>query len=182
MDLQTLLKKNGMSNIVLSIIFAILGIILCIFSNGAIKVISYLIGVLLIALGGYKIIDYIKNRGQEDFFNYNLLFGIVAIVGGMGAIIYTDSIKNIIGVIVSFWIIYSGITRAYLSFKLRSINSSSWEWIASLALSVIMCILGIYILFNGEAVVTLIGAFMIVFAVIDIIESIVFIKNVDDFM
>ena len=44
-----------------------------------------------------------------------------------------------------------------------------------------MVIFGIYIMLNSGVIVTLIGSLMIAYAIIDIIESIIFIKKIKQF-
>ena len=85
----------------------------------------------------------------------------------------------ILRLIVGTWIVYSGITRIYLSLKLKFFNSSIW--IISLVLSILMVIFGVYIMLNSGVIVTLIGSLMIAYAIIDIIESIIFIKKIKQF-
>lgn len=60
--LDSVLKKTGKASLVSSIIFAILGIILIAYPEGTIKFISYVIGIMFIAVGLYKGINYIKNK------------------------------------------------------------------------------------------------------------------------
>ena len=55
--LQKMLKKTGIITIIESIIFIILGIILISKADVAVKVISYLLGVLLIVYGAVKVIQ-----------------------------------------------------------------------------------------------------------------------------
>ena len=64
-----------------------------------------------------------------------------------------------------------------LSMKLSAAKISTWAIV--FVLSVIMMVGGIYIIADPEAMVVLIGAFMIVYAVIELIENFIFIKNVD---
>ena len=52
-------------------------------------------------------------------------------------------------------------------------------WIYSLVLAIIMFIVGLYVvLSSGAIIVTTIGALMIVYAILDIIENVIFINNV----
>ena len=178
-QIKDLLKKSGTSNILVSIIFGLFGVILCILNEGAVKVISCLIGLLFIMIGVSRLVNYVKGRGMGEHFNFDLFCGLVAIVLGGAAIIYTDAIGIILRLIVGTWIVYSGITRTYLSFKLKAFNSSIW--IISLVLSILMIIFGIYIMLNSGVIVTLIGSLMIAYSIIDIIESIIFIKKIKQF-
>lgn len=175
--IKDLLKKSGMSNILISIIFGLFGIILYVFHEGAVKLISCLIGLLFLLIGVARLVNYVKGRGEH--LNFDLFCGLIATIAGIIAIIYTDAIGAILRIIVGTWIVYSGITRAYLSFKIKGFNSSIW--IFSLVLSILMIIFGIYIMLNSGAIITLIGSLMIAYAIIDIIESFIFIRKLKEF-
>ena len=178
-QIKDLLKKSGMSNILISIIFGLFGVILCVFHEGAVKVISCLIGLLFLLIGVARLVNYVKGRGRGEHFNFDLLCGLIASIAGIIAIIYTDAIGAILRIIVGAWIIYSGITRLYLSFNLKKFNSSIW--IVCLMLAILMIIFGIYIILNSGAIITLIGSLMIAYAIIDIIESFIFIRKLKQF-
>ena len=177
--IKDLLKKSGMSNILVSIIFGLFGVILCVFHEGAVEVISCLIGLLFLIIGVSRLVNYIKGRGRGEYLNFDLFCGLLATLIGIIAIVYTDAIGAILRIIVGTWIIYSGITRVYLSLKIKEFNSSIW--IFSLILSILMIIFGIYILLNSGAIITFIGSLMIAYAIIDIIESIIFIRKIKKF-
>jgi uncharacterized membrane protein HdeD (DUF308 family) len=174
--LKDLLKKTGWASILESLIFAILGIILVWKTESIMAIISYVIGAIFIAIGIVKIITYVQTNEKNDLFNYELLFGIMAVVIGIIIITHTDMLSTMFGIIVGIWIVYSSIIRALSALKLRVINSN--VWIYSLILAVIMFICGMYVIFDAGIIVTTIGVVMIIYAVIDIIENVIFINNV----
>lgn len=53
-------------------------------------------------------------------------------------------------------------------------------WIYSLIVAIIMFLCGIYVTMNAGAVIVTIGIMMIIYAIMDIIEDIVFMKNVKE--
>lgn len=173
--IKEFLKKSSWTSIVESIIFAILGIILIYKPNETVSVISYILGAIFIIAGIYKIINYMQTRGQKDLYNYNLIYGIMAIVIGIVAIVYSSTIGTIFRIIIGIWIIYTAIIRISASIKLKAINSNIW--IYSLILSIAMFICGLYIILNSGAIIVTIGVIMIIYSIIDIIENIILIKN-----
>lgn len=176
-SIKALLKQSGMTNIIVSIIFAIFGVILCVFHEAAVKLISILLGILFLGSGLARIITYIEGRGRDEHLNGDLLLGAILFIFGIVAIVYTNTIGMILRTIVSIWIIYAGISKTYLSMKLKNLCASAW--IVSIVLSLIMIIFGLYILFNNGAIITLIGTIMIAYAIIDIIENIIFIRKLN---
>lgn len=174
--LKNLLKKSGWMSIIESLIFAVLGIILVWKPNEIMAMISYIIGAIFITVGVIKIINYIKEKGKNDLYNYELIFGIMAAVIGLVVIVYSNTISTIFGIIIGIWIIYSSVVRASSALKLKAIKTNIW--IYSLILAIIMFICGLYIILDSSVVVTTVGVIMIIYAILDIIENIIFINNV----
>ena len=65
-----------------------------------------------------------------------------------------------------------------LSTKLKALSTTIW--ICSLLLSIIMFLCGLYITVNSGAIIVTIGIMMIIYSVIDIIENIIFMKNIKE--
>lgn len=174
--LQKILKKTGQASIIESIVFAILGVCLIANPEEIVKIISYILGGGLIIVGIFKIINYIKTKGQNDLYNYNLIYGVMAIVMGIVTIVYSSTIGNIFRIVIGIWIIYSSVVRASSSLKLKAINSNIW--IYTLIISIIMFCCGLYIVLNQGTIIVTIGILMIVYAIMDIIENIIFLRNI----
>ena len=171
------LKKSGCVDIIVSIIFAIIGIFMIAKTDLAIKIISYILGGTFIVIGLIKIADYFLTKEKYDFFNYNLIYGIVAIIIGLITIFCSGLIESIFRIVIAAWIIYSGIMRLSLSLKLHTAEIDMWS--ISLILSIIMIIGGLYMLFQSGALILTIGVIMLVYSIIDLIESVISLKYVD---
>lgn len=176
--IQKILKKTGYVSVMESIIFAILGMILIVKPEETIKVISYVLGACFILVGIYKIVNYIQMNGKNDLYNYHLVYGVMAIVIGLIAIIYSTTIGTIFRIIIGIWIIYSSVMRISSSLKLKAIKSNIW--IYTLIIAIIMFIGGLYIALNEGTIIVTIGILMLIYAIMDIIENIIFIRHVKD--
>ena len=55
-------------------------------------------------------------------------------------------------------------------------------WLLTLILAIAMIIAGIYILVNSGAILQTVGVAIVVYGIVDIIENIIFIKKVDDYL
>ena len=178
--MNNFLKKSEWINILISIIFAIIGIFMITKTDVAIKIISYVLGGIFIAMGIVKSIDYFLSKGKYDFYNYDLVYGIVAIIIGLITIFCSGLIESIFRIMIALWIIYSGIIRLSLSLKLHTAQIDMWN--VSLILSIIMIISGVYILFQNGALIITMGIVILMYSIMDLIESIIFIKNVDELL
>ena len=175
--LEKVLKKTGVTSLVTSIIFAILGAILIANPEGTIKFIAIILGVMFGLVGLYKIINYFENRGKYDFYNYDIAYGIIAIILGIATIAYSEQISSIFRIIIGIWIVYSSIMRFSLALKLKTISSNIW--IYSIILAICMFICGLYTIFVSNLVVVSIGISILIYAIIDAIEDIIFLVNVN---
>lgn len=174
--LEKVLKKTGVTSLVTSIIFAILGAILIANPEGTIKFIAIILGVMFGLVGLYKIINYFENKGKYDFYNYDIACGIIAIVLGIVTVCYSTQIGAIFRIIIGLWIVYSAILRINLSIKLKAIESN--VWIYSLVIALIMAACGVFIICNSGAVIVTLGVVVVIYSVLDAIESIMFLNNV----
>lgn len=176
-NLKRILKKSGWVSTLESMLFAILGIILVCRPEGTVKIITGLIGTIFIVIGILKIINYFSSKGINDFFNYDLIYGLTTIVIGFVAMFYLNIIASIFRIIIGIWIVYTSFVRINASIQIKRVGSGAWLY--SLILALIMFACGVYVIINSKAIIVSIGIIMIVYAVIDIIEHIIFMKNVD---
>lgn len=175
--LKEVLKKTGRASIAESIIFAILGVILVCKPVGTVKLITCILGTIFIVIGISKIINYFMAKGSDDFFNFDLIYGLTAIVIGIVTMAYINIIGSVFRIIIGVWIIYTSFVRINTSLQIRKVSGRIWIW--SLVLAIIMFLCGLYIVITPGTIVVTIGAIMISYAVIDIIENIIFMKNVN---
>ncbi len=175
--MKSLLKKSGWEDVLVSIVFAIIGIFMITKTDLVIQIISYAIGGVFIAIGVVKIIYYFVSKGKYDFYNYDLVYGIIDIILGLVMIFCSGLVESMFRFIIAFWITYSGIIRLSLSFKLHAAKINIWLF--SLLLSIVMILGGIFMFFQSGALVLTIGIIMLTYSIMDLIESIIFIRYVD---
>ncbi len=175
--MKNLLKKTGWTDILVSAIFALIGVFMILNTDSATKILSYILGGIFVAIGIIKIANYLISKGKYDFYNYDFIYGTIAIIIGVVTIYYSSFIESMFRIMIGIWIIYSGLIRLSLSVKLHRANVSMW--IASLIISILIIVGGIYMIFESGALVLTIGIIMLMYAVMDLIESIIFVKYVD---
>lgn len=175
--LENFLKKTGWNALLTSIVFAILGIVLIMNPEGTVKVVSYILGTMFIIIGSYKIVNYMSNKEKYNFYNYDMSFGIIAILIGIITICFSNEIGRLFGILIGVWIVYSSIIRIDMSFKLKTAESNIWLY--SLIIAIAMLIAGIYVICNAGVIVVTIGIVILIYAILDIIESVMFLGNVN---
>ncbi len=92
----------------------------------------------------------------------------------------TDIILSIFRIIIGIWIIYSGIMNLRTVWIWKDLNSRLWLF--SLVIAVIMIFAGVYILIYNGAILQTIGIIIVGYGIMDIVQNIIFIKKVDDYL
>lgn len=170
------LEKSGQMAILEAIIFTVLGIVLVCQPGMTLRIIAIILGIIFFVIGAFKLIQYFTSKGKNDAFNYDLIYGLTAIAIGIVAMAYMNVIASVLRIIVGVWIIYTSFVRFNSTIQLKIANNRVWLY--SLILALLMFVCGLYILVNTGAIIVTIGIAMIIYGVIDIVENIIFIKNI----
>lgn len=170
-------KSTSWMAILESLIVGALGIMLLVNPDGMFKIIFYVVGIFLIIKGVYKIINYFAVHGKYDFYNNDLLYGIIALVFGILAVVLWEQLGKLIGIAVGAWMIYGALVRMNTAIKMHTAGIREWFYV--LLLSMIMLALGIYMVISANAIPMVIGWIMIAAAGIGIVDDILFIRHLD---
>lgn len=174
---EKFLKKSGWIDIIVSLLFILLGIMLITRPESIMAVISILLGAICIVTGVLKLIDYYSMNRQD---NYILAVSIVAIITGIIIMFCSDLILSVFRIIIAIWIIYSGLMNLQTAIVWKDYKSKLW--LTTLLLAIIMIVAGIYILVNSGAMLQIVGGIIVTYGVIDVIENFIFIKKIDDYL
>lgn len=178
--MESFLKKTGWTGIITSLIFAVIGIVLITNPETTVKIVSYVLGGIFIVMGIIKIISYFIAKGNNDFYNYDIIYGIIALILGIVTIIYSSTIGMMFRIMIAAWIIYSALIRIGFALKLKNANIKTW--ITVLILAVCMLGIGVYILLDSGIIVVTVGIVILVYALADLIESIIFMRKVNEIL
>lgn len=171
------LKRTAWSSVFEALVLIILGILFVIWPDTMVKILAYLVGAFFIIKGSYAVANYYIQKGQQDFFNNGLLSGVVCILIGVAALIIGEDIARVFRVIIGIIIIYESLVRINTASKLYSVGVSTWRYILVLAL--IMLVLGIIITFSNGAIISLIGAVMIITGIVGLVGDVMFIQHIN---
>lgn len=170
-------KSTGWMAIFESLAIGALGIMLIVSPNTMLKIVFYVVGIFLIIKGVYKVLNYFAVHGKYDFYNNDLLYGVVALIFGVICVVLWEQLKEVIGIVVGVWMIYGALVRMNTAIKMHAANIREWFYV--LLLSMVMLALGIYMIISVNTVVALVGWLMVAAAVIGILDDIIFIKHLD---
>ena len=175
--MEKLLKKSSWTDVIISILFILFGIMIIARPDTIMSVISLLLGAICIVMGILKGIDYFSS-GKTD--NYSLAVAVISIIAGVIIMFCGNIIFSVFRIVIAIWIIYSGLMDLQTTIIWKDYKSKLW--LLTLILAILMIIGGVYILINNGAMLQIIGTIIIVYGAIDIIENVVFIKKVENYL
>lgn len=174
---KNFLKKSGWTDIIMSLIFILFGFMLIARPESIMSIISVLLGLIFIVMGILKMIDYFSIDRKD---NYLFAMAVVAIIIGIVIMFCADIILSAFRILIAIWIIYSGIMNLQTTIIWKDYKSKLW--LITLILALVTIIAGIYILVNNGAIIQTVGIAIVIYGFVDIIENIIFIKKVDNYL
>ena len=169
--MQKLMKSFYKSSLITSIALFVIGLLLLFKSQDTIIVLSYLLGGVLFILGIVAIVNFFRESSANLFNDLNIVYGIVTLVLGILIIMHPTAIATFIPFVVGIGILVNSAIK--LTYSMEAKNNGEDIWKSSLVMSVISALCGIIILFNpfetSVVVFQIIGAFICIYALLDII-------------
>lgn len=173
------MKKSFTLSLIISILFIIIGLFLFIKPDITITTISYLIGGFLIILGIISCIRYFKSDYGINPFDFDLVYGVLVFITGLYFIIKPTMLAKIFPVILGIWIIINAVTKFQYALVLKKLKQDDFKY--TLLISLLTFIWGVVLIINPLktvlAVTQVIGVFIIIYAVLDIMDNFVLKRN-----
>ena len=178
--MKSFTKKGFTSSIITSIILAVLGILLIVATEATIISISYIIGGILILLGFFGLVDYIRKIDTETKTSVDLVYGIVTVILGVLIVMNPKAIASIINYVLGIIIVISSAVKLNYAIQLKGNNNSLWK--STIIFSLITTICGLILIFKpftGAIVATkIIGIIVLIYAILNIISTFTIRKEV----
>lgn len=175
--LEKFLKKSGWTDIIVSLLFILFGIMLIARPESIMSIVSIILGSICIIIGILKGIDYFSTDKTD---NYLLAITVIFIIIGIVIMFCADIILSVFRILIAIWIIYSGIINLQTIIIWKDYKSR--VWLVTLLLAIAMIGAGIYVLVNSGAMLQIVGMIIVSYGIIDIIENIIFIKKIDNYL
>ena len=178
-----MLKKVFNISIISSLLLFLFGLVLAVNAEGFIKSITVAIGVVLLLIGVFPVIDYFRYRKEGLGASVGLISGIFSIVCGLMLLINEDLLMILIPVFIGVWMIINGINKIQVSFEIKDLGEKSW--VITFIYSILIIVLGGYFIVNpisgATTVTSFIGIVLCIYAVLDIIDCIIIKVKVKNF-
>lgn len=178
MKLDTLKEKNysNVTSLISAIILFIVGSIIFTKPNEVIKFIAYVLGGIFSLIGIFKTgFYYYKKEKNKNPSIKDLTIGGIALILGFILIIFSSAIEALIRIIMGAWILFNGINLLINSIKEIKNNNPSSKTLTTL--SILMILVGIYMLLKTNLIFQSIGLYIMVYSIIEIIGYIYYKQN-----
>lgn len=159
-------KDINFSNLLISMIMLVVGVILVVNSQSIINMMSWIIGIVVILISIIKIIGLFNDKRLDTT---ALSINILLMVFGVLLISFPSIVDVAIKVVFGIWILLAGIKRLIMSVAISRVDSNSYKTFLISAL--IMLVLGALVLINFY---NLLGIFLIIYSIMEIINYIYF--------
>lgn len=174
---EKFLKRTNWTDIIISILFLMLGIALTLKPAEMMSVISIFLGMVLFIMGFLKLVDYFTSKDKED---YLLILALISTVLGVIVLCSSDVITGIFRVVLGIWIIVSGIINFQTSLIWKEVKSGFWT--VTVLCALLMIVAGIVIIVSRTLAIRIVGITIVIYAVLDIIARSIFLKKVQDYL
>ena len=161
-------QKIIMTEMVFSVAYALLGLIVVLNSDMTNKVVGLLIGTFLLVAGMINIFSFIE-KNKIKLFHYNVVFGILDILLGILIMFNPLSIINFLNITLGMWLIVVSANKIIYFLYLKKAGEASSKILLSSA--VLFLFLGIMILINpfrNIVITQTVGIFIILYNILNL--------------
>ena len=174
-SIENMYKRMITYSILTSILTVVAGVVLLLVPELTNKVVGIIAGIIFLLEGINSIYKYFHREGAK-LYNLSLVFGVLYAVLGVVIIIYPFTVE-FVTVCLGLYMIINGASKVNYALWLKRGNEDSW--LITLATGILVAIVGILVIFNPFASLTLTklaGAFLIITGILDFMDTILF-KN-----
>ena len=173
-SIENMYKRMITYSILTSILTVVAGVVLLLVPELTNKVVGIIAGIIFLLEGINSIYKYFHREGAK-LYNLSLVFGVLYAV--LGVVIYPFTVVEFVTVCLGLYMIINGASKVNYALWLKRGNEDSW--LITLATGILVAIVGILVIFNPFASLTLTklaGAFLIITGILDFMDTILF-KN-----
>ncbi|MBQ9297982.1 MAG: DUF308 domain-containing protein [Clostridia bacterium] len=168
------IKKYSKDSLLVSAVLIILALFLIFKPGLSINIVMTAVGIVLAFYGVVQTYSYFSHSKEIEFFNFQLVFGLLGILAGLVFIFNPTFIYGILPLAIGLWIVVKSVTSLQLALNIK--NSGGDNWQLMLILSLLTLVLGIVIVVNPfealEAAVSICGGFLLVSELINLFETV----------
>lgn len=174
-------KRCEKSMLMTTVITLVLGIVLLIEPSGSIQVLTAVVAILCMIIGGLQIIEYIRQKREEKMMSLSLVLGVILLSVGLYLMFNLKSLviffTNIIGIVICIKALF----KIQYACNIKGISD---KWNYNLIVGAISMVIGIILICNpfqsAELFLRIIGVLLIISSLAEIVETGIVIRSLDD--
>ena len=173
-SIENMYKGMIIYSLLTALFTIIMGIVLLLLPNATNKVVGIIVGIIFLIEGINSVYKYFHREGAK-LYNLNLIFGVLYALLGVVIILYPFTVVEFVTVCLGIYMIINGASKVNYALWLKRGNEESW--LITLATGILIAIVGILVIFNPFASLTLTklaGAFLIITGILDFMDTILF--------
>lgn len=173
-SIENMYKRMIIYSLLTALLTIIIGIVLLLLPNATNKVVGIIVGIIFLIEGINSVYKYFHREGAK-LYNLNLIFGVLYALLGVVIILYPFTVVEFVTVCLGIYMIINGASKVNYALWLKKGNEESW--LITLATGILIAIVGILVIFNPFASLTLTklaGAFLIITGILDFMDTILF--------
>ncbi|MBQ7265553.1 MAG: DUF308 domain-containing protein [Firmicutes bacterium] len=176
------LKSIFKQTMLTACIYVAMGVFLVLNPGSALNTIGLILSIGLLLAGiGNTVLFFLEQKNSE-YSEKSMVGGVLLIVLGIFMFFRQSIVADLVGYILGFTIIVSGVVKLQYAFNMKRYNSGNF--IVPLAVGGLAVVLGLVALFNPfsltSALMIMIGISMIVTGVGDFVNSFIIYKGIKD--
>lgn len=173
-SIENMYKRMIIYSLLTALLTIIMGIVLLLLPNATNKVVGIIVGIIFLIEGINSVYKYFHREGAK-LYNLNLIFGVLYALLGVVIILYPFTVVEFVTVCLGIYMIINGSSKVNYALWLKKGNEESW--LITLATGILIAIVGVLVIFNPFASLTLTklaGAFLIITGILDFMDTILF--------
>ena len=173
-SIENMYKRMIIYSLLTALFTIIMGIVLLLLPNATNKVVGIIVGIIFLIEGINSVYKYFHREGAK-LYNLNLIFGVLYALLGVVIILYPFTVVEFVTGCLGIYMIINGASKVNYALWLKRGNEESW--LITLATGILIAIVGILVIFNPFASLTLTklaGAFLIITGILDFMDTILF--------
>ena len=151
-----------------------LGVVFLIWPTQVTNIIAYVVGGLLVVIGGIQAVSKIVNNENRSS---GLLVGLLILIIGVWIIFHPQTTVSLIPMVIGVVLVVSGIQELSLAITAKNVDASKWGWMILGA--VITIVFGIICICVAFKIVTIAMRLLGLFLIYDGISSMVMVHHVN---
>lgn len=175
--IERLLNILIIRSVIFDILIIFIGVFFVIKPYSGLRLCEIVFSVILL-LSGFMSIFECNAKKVVKLFNLSLIYGVLSIIFGLLIILNPLALANIVSLCIGIWMLLSGIIKISNSICIKKLEEESWSVLFGIGLMI--SLIGLLLIFNPfvELYITqVVGGFVIIYAVLDIANSLLFRKR-----